>query len=68
MVLACTNGSTAEYFSSYQKYEGDWINNQMHRRGKYEWKDGRKYDGEYHYDKKQGFGIYIWTDGRRYEG
>jgi hypothetical protein len=47
-----------------KKYEGFWLNNTMHGRGVYTWKDGRKYDGEYDRDKKHGYGQYIWNDGR----
>ena len=27
--------------------KGEWLNNNMHGKGVYTWKDGRKYDGEY---------------------
>jgi len=33
-------------------YQGDWLNNNMHGKGVYTWKDGRRYDGEYLNDKK----------------
>ncbi len=51
-----------------RRYEGEWLNNNMHGKGVYTWKDGRKYEGEYCYDKKHGYGIYTWSDGRKYEG
>jgi len=28
-------------------FKGDWLNNNMHGKGVYTWKDGRKYEGEY---------------------
>jgi len=31
-------------------YEGDWINNKMHGKGVFKWKDGREYIGEYFED------------------
>lgn len=43
------------------------MNNTMHGRGIYTWKDGRKYDGEYQHDKKHGYGMYYWNDGRGIE-
>lgn len=64
-------------------YEGDWLNNNMHGKGVYTWKDGRRYEGEYLNDKKhvdfksyylhsyfnnQGYGTYAWADGRKYVG
>ena len=51
-----------------RKYEGQWLNNNMHGQGVYEWKDGRKYEGSYLDDKKHGYGTYTWADGRKYEG
>ena len=45
-----------------RRYEGDWLDNNMHGKGIYTWKDGRKYEGEYINDKKHGHGIYIWAD------
>lgn len=51
-------------FVLIKKYEGFWLNNTMHGRGRYTWKDGRKYDGEYDHDRKHGYGLYLWNDGR----
>lgn len=45
-----------------RRYEGEWLDNNMHGKGIYTWKDGRKYEGEYVNDKKQGHGIYVWAD------
>jgi hypothetical protein len=28
-----------------RRYEGDWLDNNMHGKGVYTWKDGRKYEG-----------------------
>ncbi len=30
-----------------KKNKGEWLNNNMHGKGIYTWRDGRKYDGEY---------------------
>ena len=58
-----------------KKFEGEWLNNNMHGKGKYVWADGRSYEGSYEQDKKHGFGTYIWVkniifqaDGRKYIG
>ena len=45
-----------------RKYEGEWVDNNMHGKGIYTWKDGRKYEGDYANDKKHGHGIYTWAD------
>lgn len=68
--MAFTPGQTEGYLLclTNQKYEGEWLNNQMHHRGIYTWKDGRRYEGEYKFDKKHGYGSYLWVDGRKYEG
>jgi len=47
-----------------RKFEGNWLDNNMHGRGIYTWKDGRRYEGEYEFDKKHGYGVYTWADGR----
>ena len=39
---------------NYKKYDGEWLNNNMHGKGVYTWRDGRKYEGEYQFDKKHG--------------
>ena len=59
MDMAFTLGLTEEYFiHNLQIYEGEWLENKMHNRGIYSWKDGRKYEGEYQQDLKHGFGVY----------
>ena len=45
-----------------RRYEGEWVDNNMHGKGIYTWKDGRKYEGDYVNDKKHGHGIYTWAD------
>jgi hypothetical protein len=35
-----------------RKYDGEWLNNNMHGNGSYSWKDGREYAGQYLNDKK----------------
>jgi hypothetical protein len=39
-------------WSDGRRYEGEWLDNNMHGKGVYTWKDGRKYEGEYFNDKK----------------
>jgi len=41
-------------------YEGYWLNNRMHGKGKFTWSDGHLYEGEYVNDKRQGYGIFNW--------
>ena len=47
------------------KYDGEWLDNNMHGFGIYSWKDGRSYEGNYLMDKKEGYGTYTWADGRK---
>eukprot|EP00826_Nyctotherus_ovalis_P033705 TRINITY_DN2744_c0_g2_i1.p1 TRINITY_DN2744_c0_g2~~TRINITY_DN2744_c0_g2_i1.p1 ORF type:complete len:150 (+),score=27.90 TRINITY_DN2744_c0_g2_i1:73-522(+) len=49
-------------------YEGWWVDDLQHGKGKETWADGSKYEGEYWNGKKQGFGKYEWADGSKYEG
>jgi hypothetical protein len=49
-------------------FKGEWLNNEMHGKGTFTWKDGRKYFGSYVHDKKHGYGIFTWPDGREYDG
>lgn len=44
-------GIKVEYEKINSK-KGHWLNNNMHGKGVYTWKDGRKYDGDYLNDKK----------------
>lgn len=48
-------------WSDGRKYEGEWLNNNMHGNGKYTWQDGRCFEGSYEADRRQGNGIYTWV-------
>ena len=37
-----------------RRYNGDWVKNKMHGKGKIFWPDGKSYEGEYFEDKKHG--------------
>ena len=39
-------------WSDLRKYDGTWVNNQMHGKGTFSWSDGRMYSGQYVNDKK----------------
>jgi len=39
------------------------MNNKMHGKGRFTWKDGREYNGEYKDDKKEGFGTFTCSHG-----
>jgi len=49
-------------------YEGEWLGNLMHGKGKYTWPDGKVYQGYYYQGVKQGKGLLIWPNGKSYEG
>jgi len=52
-----------------RRFEGNWLENNMHSWGIYTWKDCRRYEVEYKFDKKHGYGVYTWGDGiKKYEG
>ena len=37
-------------------YEGEWLNNKIHGKGKYAWADGRIYLGDWIENKMHGYG------------
>ena len=49
-------------------YQGEFLNNEIDGRGRYEWKDGKVYEGQWSHNLMHGFGILIFPDGNRYEG
>ena len=49
-------------------YQGNWIENQMHGKGKLIWTDGRTYDGFFKLDQKHGYGEYRLADNSVYKG
>ena len=51
------------YYSSGDKYEGEWQNDQLHGQGTYTYSCGEVYRGEYRSGKKHGLGMYYFEDG-----
>ena len=49
-------------------YEGDWLNDKSHGKGKLIHADGDIYEGEWVEDKANGKGAYQHINGARYEG
>ena len=49
-------------------YEGQFLNSNIHGKGKYIFADGREYDGEWVNNKLHGKGRFKWPDGRTYTG
>ena len=52
----------------YDIYEGDWVNNQMHGKGIYKFRNGDIYEGDRVNGKKHGYGTYKYKNGDYYEG
>ena len=52
---------------SYQRYEGEWVDDMMTGRGFMIWADGRRYDGEWLENRCNGRGVLTYKNGRRYE-
>ena len=53
------------YFSSGDKYEGAWLNDEPHGKGAYTYSCGEVYRGEYLSGKKHGLGMYYFDDGTK---
>ena len=49
-------------------YEGYWLNNKMHNKGRYIWPDGGMYEGNFDQNKRHGKGVHLFADGKKYEG
>ena len=49
-------------------YEGDWVNDTQHGKGKYIWADGSIFEGSFSKGVRQGFGIWKYNNGTVYEG
>ncbi len=43
-----------------QRYEGEWLRNEMHGKGVYTWPNGERYDGEWKCGKNHGKGVYVF--------
>mmetsp|Transcript_14687 Transcript_14687/g.20474 ORF Transcript_14687/g.20474 Transcript_14687/m.20474 type:complete len:370 (+) Transcript_14687:163-1272(+) len=49
-------------------YEGQWMQDKMHGKGKFEFNSGSVYEGEFKADQFNGMGSYTWKDGKSYSG
>lgn len=59
---------TGAFWNGAERYEGEWVQDQMHGRGVYNFATGATYDGEFQHNNFHGVGCYRWTDGAHYEG
>ena len=55
-------------YKNGDKYEGGYLDNNLHGYGVYTWNSGDKYEGEYAYGKRNGKGVYTWASGIVYNG
>lgn len=60
-------------YADGDKYDGEWIDGQMHGVGVYFYADGDKYEGNWKYNKRHGHGVvtYAADNGRiaeKYDG
>ncbi|ORM40620.1 TFIIH basal transcription factor complex helicase repD subunit [Babesia sp. Xinjiang] len=49
-------------------YDGDWVDNAMSGKGKYQYADGAVYEGDWYNGKMHGSGQYTFPNGNRYDG
>jgi len=64
----CEWGKGTYHWANGDRYEGDWVNDQMNGKGIFFWADGDRYEGDWVNDQMNGKGIFFWADGDRYEG
>eukprot|EP00854_Cymbomonas_tetramitiformis_P014251 gene14251-16853_t len=63
-----TGESEFAWAATQEIYTGNWIGDQRHGSGMYQWKDGAKYEGDWRDGLREGYGMFCWPDGSRYEG
>ncbi|KAL4158447.1 hypothetical protein PRNP1_004223 [Phytophthora ramorum] len=56
------------FWTGAERFEGEWLRDQMHGRGVYSFATGASYDGEFQSNSFHGVGTYRWADGAHYEG
>jgi hypothetical protein len=49
-------------------FEGSFMNDMKHGKGKFIWQSGNVYEGEFQNDKRSGIGKLTWIDGSSYIG
>ena len=50
------------------KYEGEWLDDKMHGKGKMNCASGAVYEGDFDMNRFHGYGKYTWPDGSFFEG
>jgi hypothetical protein len=56
------------YYTNGNKYEGQWVENLKHGRGKMTYANGDVYEGDWVNDERCGPGVLLTISGDRYEG
>lgn len=64
----CDNGYGTWLYKNGDKYEGTWVNKQMHGNGTYYYANGDIYKGDFKHDKLEGTGTFISHTGDKYVG
>jgi hypothetical protein len=63
-----TFSSNSSIETKFEKYSGEWVHDQMHGFGVYEYINGAKYTGNWERNLHHGVGKYEFPDGSYYEG
>jgi hypothetical protein len=48
-------------------YEGTFLRDKRHGKGRYHWLGGTQYEGHFNNDLKEGYGCFHFSDGKRFE-
>jgi len=56
------------HFQNGDTREGNWVDGELHGKGKIKCENGDEYDGTWEHGNMHGKGTYIWADGEKYEG
>jgi len=64
----CDNGFGTWVYSNGDKYEGNWVNKQMHGSGSYYYTNGDLYKGDFKNNKLEGIGTCTFKNGDKYTG
>lgn len=63
------NGYGKCYWNNLNEmYEGEWVDGNIHGKGKYYYQNGSTYEGDYNMNKRHGYGQYIWNKTKYYVG
>jgi hypothetical protein len=50
------------------RYEGEWVEDKMEGKGKYQYANGCEYEGNFINGERHGKGTYRWPSGTYYQG